>query len=109
MRYTMGLRRLEMLSRVQLPLSSIQLPFQQRMCFIKCEGQRTHFGSVFSNVTNLLVNKEMFHQSSFCLLRILSTLQLLFKQRSFHQSQGTCPRLLGYTHRLLSENSLNVS
>src|SRR6218665_1828685 len=36
----------------------------------------------------LLVNKELFHQSSFYLIKILSSVQLLFKQHSFHQSRG---------------------
>ena len=34
----------------------------------------------------------MFHQSSFYLIKILSSVQLLFKQCSFHQSRGKCPR-----------------
>src|SRR6218665_2445760 len=49
----------------------------------------------------LLVNKELFHQSSFYLIKILSLFLLLFKQHSFHQSRGKCPRSHNY-HLILS-------
>src|SRR6218665_1813579 len=50
---------------------------------------------IFSLV-QLLVNKELFHQSSFYFINIVSSVHLLFKQRYLHfsrgeKSRGECP------------------
>src|SRR6218665_4228386 len=41
-----------------------------------------------SGIIPLLVNKELFHQSSFYSININSSVQLLFKQRYLHFSRG---------------------
>jgi len=42
--------------------SSIPCPFEQRICFIKCEGRLGQFLNYF---TFSLHSKDFFHQSSF--------------------------------------------
>jgi|SRR6218665_1203124 len=46
-------------------LSLIQLPFEQRTCFIKYEGRLGQFGGLFHPETCWLLNQEFFHQFSF--------------------------------------------
>ena len=52
----------------------------------------------FISSLQLLVNEELFHQSSFCLINIVSSVQLLCKERYLHFSgggkspRGKCPR-----------------
>jgi len=51
-------------------LSSIQLPFEQRRCFIKCEGRLGQFLGQFRHYkTFSLHSQEFFHQSSFSLTK----------------------------------------
>jgi len=67
-----------------------------RVCFVIIK--RFRYSAKNSFISQLPVNKELFHQPSFYLIKILSGVQLLFKQWSFHQSRngkcpGECPRL----------------
>src|SRR6218665_1782941 len=57
--------------------------------------------SKFLSSVQILVNKELFHQSSFYFINIASSVHLLFKQRRLHFSRekspgekcsGECPR-----------------
>src|SRR6218665_14982 len=78
---------------------SIQLPFEQRTCFIKREGHldkflasfviilRFHYTAKISFISPALDNKELFRQSSFYLINIISSVQLSFQQRYLHFSQ----------------------
>ena len=67
-----------------------------------CKSVRSVFGLVASlqNVfatqprihlsVQLLVNKELFHQSSFYLITILTSVHLPFKHHFSHESRGEC-------------------
>ena len=79
-------------------------------CFMKYKGlfdqflgKYCHFIYVFATLQRflspiqLLVNNELFHQSSFYLKNIILSFQLLFQQRYLHfspggKSGGKCPR-----------------
>ena len=48
-------------------LSSIQIPFEERTCFIKCEGPLGQFFVIMKRF--FLLSQEFFHQSSFKLTK----------------------------------------
>jgi len=89
----------------------MQLPFEQRTYLIKREGRLDQFWANFviilrfiytayisfiSPASIYIVNKELFRQFSFYFINIVSSVQLLFRQRYTciclgEKSMGKCP------------------